>query len=76
MVKRMGRTMNKLASATTTIFPPSSRNSSAGGEAHKPAEQQVVVERLQQQPLGADPIERLQQRGQQQLLRWNRWSSF
>ena len=40
-----------------------------GAQAHKPAEQQVLVEVLQQQPLGADPIERLQQRGQQQLLR-------
>ena len=40
-----------------------------GAQAHKPAEQQVVVELLQQQPLGADPVERLQQRGQQQLLR-------
>jgi hypothetical protein len=45
-------------------------------EAHKPAEQQVVVELLQQQPLGSDPVKRLQQRGQQQLLRRNRWSSF
>jgi len=47
-----------------------------GAEAHKPVEQQVVLELLQQQPLGADPIERLQQRGQQQFLRWSRWSSF
>ena len=45
-------------------------------QAHKPAEQQVVVELLQQQPLRADAIERLQQRGQQQLLRRHRWSSF
>lgn len=28
---------------------------------HKPNEQQVVVELLQQQPLRADPVERLQQ---------------
>jgi len=40
-----------------------------GAEAHKPAEQQVVVELLQQQPLGADPLEHLQQRGQQQFRR-------
>ena len=32
-----------------------------GTEAHKPAEQQVVVELLQQPPLGANPVERLQQ---------------
>ena len=31
------------------------------GEAHKPAEQQVVVKLFQQQPLRANPIERLQQ---------------
>lgn len=45
-------------------------------QAHKPAEQQVVVELLQQQPLGADPIERLQQRGRQHLLWRNRWAAF
>ena len=45
-------------------------------QAHEPAEQQVVVELLQQQPLRTDPIERLQQRSQQQLLRWNRWTPF
>ena len=32
-----------------------------GAQAHKPAEQQVVVELLQQQSLGTDPIELLQQ---------------
>ena len=37
-------------------------------QAYKPAEQHVVVEFLHHQPLGADPVERLQQRGQQQLL--------
>ena len=47
-----------------------------GAQSDKPAEQQVVVELLQQQAFGADPIERLQQRGQQQLLRWNRWTAF
>ena len=47
-----------------------------GAEALKPAEQQVVVELLQQQPLGADPLEHLQQRGQQQLLRQDRGTAF
>jgi hypothetical protein len=37
-------------------------------EPHKPAEQQVVVELLQQKALRSDPVEGLQQRGQQQLL--------
>lgn len=36
-----------------------------GAQTNKPAEQQVVVELLQQQSLGADPVERLQERGQQ-----------
>jgi hypothetical protein len=45
-------------------------------QAHKPAEQQVVVQLLQQQPLGADPVERLQQRGQQQLLGRHRGPTF
>jgi len=45
-------------------------------QAHKPAEQQVVVELLQQEALRSDPIERLQQRGQQQLLGRHRWPSF
>ena len=31
-------------------------------QTHKPAEQQVVVRLLQQQPLRADPVERLQGR--------------
>jgi hypothetical protein len=43
---------------------------------HKPAKQHVVVQLLQQQPLGADPVERLQQRGQWQLLRLQRWPPF
>jgi hypothetical protein len=43
---------------------------------HKPAEQQVVVELLQQKPLGADAVEGLQQRGQQQLLRRYRRTAF
>ncbi len=38
----------------------------------RPAEQQVVVELLKQQPLRADSTKRLLQRGQQQLLRRNR----
>ena len=41
-------------------------------EADKPAEQQVVVELLNQQPLRANAIDRLQQQGQQQLLRRDR----
>ncbi len=40
---------------------------------HKPAKQQVVVELLQQQALRANPIERMQQQGQQQLLGRYRW---
>ena len=36
-------------------------------QTHKPTEQQVVVQLLQQKPLGADAVERLQQRGQQYL---------
>jgi len=48
-----------------------------GTQADKPAEQQVVVELLQQQTLRADPVERLEQRGQQQLLLgWYRWPAF
>jgi len=43
---------------------------------HKPAKQRVVVQLLQQQPLGADPIERLQQRGLWQLIRRHRWPPF
>jgi hypothetical protein len=45
-------------------------------EAHEPAEQQVVVQLLQQQPLRANPVERLQQRGQQELLRRHRGPAF
>ena len=33
-------------------------------QAHKPTKQQIVVELLQQKPLRADAVERLQQRGQ------------
>jgi len=39
-----------------------------GTQAGKPAVQQVEVQLLEQQPLGANPVERLQQRGQHQLL--------
>jgi hypothetical protein len=42
------------------------------GQAHEPAEQQVVVELLHQLRLGADRIERLQQERPQQPLGWNR----
>jgi hypothetical protein len=45
-------------------------------ETHEPAEQQVVVELLQQQSLRADAVEHLQQRGQQQLLGRHRWPAF
>ena len=45
-------------------------------QAHKPAVKQVVVQLLEQQPLGANPVERLQQRGQQQLLRRHRGPAF
>ena len=47
-----------------------------GAQTGKPLKQEVVVELLQQQTLRADPIERLQQRGQQQLLRRHRWPAF
>ena len=47
-----------------------------GAQTDKPAEQQVVVQLLEQQPLRADPVERLQQRGQQQLLRRHRGPAF
>jgi hypothetical protein len=45
-------------------------------QAHEPVEQQVVVELIQQKPLRADPVERLQQRGQQQLFRRHRGPAF
>ena len=45
-------------------------------QAHKPAEQQVVVEPLQQQSHGVDLVERLQRLGQQQLLWRHRWLTF
>ena len=35
---------------------------------NEPAEQQVVVELLDQHPLGSNPVDRLQQQGQQKLL--------
>ena len=44
--------------------------------AHKPAEQQVVVQLLQQKPLRTNPVERLQQRVKQQLLGRHRWPAF
>jgi hypothetical protein len=51
-------------------------NLSFGILPHKPAEQQVVVQLLQQQPLRADPVERLQRRGQQKLLGRYRGPTF
>jgi len=45
-------------------------------ETHKPAEQKDVVGLLQQKPLRADAVKRLQQRGQQQLLRRHRGRAF
>jgi hypothetical protein len=42
---------------------------------HKRAEHQVVVELLQEQPMRSDPVEGLQQRGQQ-LLGRHRWRTF
>jgi hypothetical protein len=47
-----------------------------GAQSHKPSEQQVVVELLQQPPLGADLVERLQQRGQQQLFQRDRGTAL
>ena len=35
-----------------------------GAQTHKPAVQLVVVQLLEQKPLGANPVERLQQQGQ------------
>ena len=46
-----------------------------GIEADKPAEQQVVIELLDQHPLRSNAVNRLQQQGQYQLLGWNRWSA-
>ena len=43
-----------------------------GVEANNPAEQQVVIHLLNQHPLGSNPIDRLQQQGQQQLFRRDR----
>ena len=45
-------------------------------QAHKPAVKQVVVQLLEQKPLGANPVERLQERGQQQLLGRYRGPAF
>jgi hypothetical protein len=45
-------------------------------QTHKPAKQQVVMELLEQKPLGPNPVERLQQRGQQELLGWYRGPAF
>jgi len=42
-----------------------------GVEPNKPAKQQDVVQLLDQHPLRADAIDRLQQQPQQQLLGWN-----
>lgn len=42
-----------------------------GDQTDKPAVQQVVLELLEQKPLGADPVERLKERGLQELLRRN-----
>ena len=39
------------------------------------AKQQVVIQLLEQLPLRVDPVERLQQRGQEELLSWSRWAS-
>jgi hypothetical protein len=47
-----------------------------GRQPNEPAEQQVVVQLLDQLPLGADAVEHLQQQGAQQLLRRNRWTAF
>ena len=41
-------------------------------QADQPAEQQVVAELLNQHPLGANAVDRLQQQGQQQLFWRNR----
>ena len=46
-----------------------------GVEADKPAEQQVVIQLLDQHPLGSNPVDRLQQQGQQQLFRRDRGST-
>ncbi len=42
-------------------------------EADEPAEEQVVVQLLHEHPLRADAVDRLQQQGQQQLLRRDGW---
>jgi hypothetical protein len=51
-------------------------NRAVGVEADEPAKQLVVAEVLQPQQLLADPVEGLQQRGQQQLLGRHRWPAF
>ena len=51
-------------------------NRIVGAQAQKPGEQQVVVELLKQQPLGAHPVESLQQRGQQELIWRHRGVAF
>jgi hypothetical protein len=45
------------------------------GDHDCPAEQQVLVELLNQQSPRANAIDRLQQQGQQQLFRWGRGSA-
>src|SRR3984893_18400218 len=47
-----------------------------GGEANKPAEQQVIVKLLHQLPLRPNRVERLQQQRSQQALRRDRRASF
>ena len=44
-------------------------------KAHKPAEQQVVVDLLDQQPLRTHGVEHLQQKRPQDVLRCNRWAA-
>jgi len=45
-------------------------------QANNPAVQQVVVELLEQKPFGANPVERLQERGQQESLWRHRGPAF
>jgi hypothetical protein len=45
-------------------------------QTHKPANEQVVLSLLHEQPFGAESFERLQKGSQQQLFRWHRRLSF
>ena len=47
-----------------------------GAQADKPPVQRVEIDLLEQKPFGANPVERLQERGQQKLLGRHLWPAF